>query len=400
MKASLLLLLAAIATSIQVSAATPGSLPSPRPLGSPAPADADLMAPAPGIVLAVSTAVEKAPAVGEGLADATGSSAGSTQPATIAGSQSACSKFHPGHYIRIVDSAARNLDGLAALRRTLSSQDLRNFRGVVYQVDWGMLEKSQGVYDFSRIDAALAKVRAKGLYLVLKFQDRTFWTGCSSDFVPSHVAKEGDGGSRYCVAKIWEANTMDQMIRVLQQLAARYQGDPTFLGISLEETAMAPTSFKANWKLGYEQYAQLKRMHQAVHAVAPGLVIVQYLNHPVFQNTKALYDIADNLIEMGGGGGIGWPDTTPSQQLSNDWYQIARDRNRKLLIMAGVETGSIGSSLAETEKAYDMLVNDIGAHAIIWDTWHPELSTYLADRVIPIVNKHNGAVKNKTCPFP
>lgn len=314
-----------------------------------------------------------------------------------------CSRFHPGHYVRVVDSADRKLDGLAALD-SLLSKDVRLFQGVVDQIDWAMLEPSKGVYDFSRTDAALAKVKATGKYLVLKVMDRTFWTGCNSTFLPAYVAKESDGGSSYCVAKIWEPATMDDMIRVLQQVQMRYKTDPHFLGLSLEETSMAPLSFKANWNLGYEQYKQLKRMHNAVHSVAPQLIINQYLNHPVFTNIQEFYAIGDNLIALGEGGGIGWPDTTPAQQYdmakAGSWYQVARDRRTKLLIMAGTEGGgNPDSSYATTEKVYNMLVDDIKAHAIVWDTWAPGPGDYFTTVVVPLLNKYAGQVGSTVCPW-
>jgi hypothetical protein len=68
----------------------------------------------------------------------------------------ACSRLKPGHYFRIADDNTRNVNGLSGLQSNLS-KDVRNFKGVVYQINWGMVEKSWGVYDFSRIDNALAQ---------------------------------------------------------------------------------------------------------------------------------------------------------------------------------------------------------------------------------------------------
>ena len=83
---------------------------------------------------------------------------------------------------------------------------MHNFKGVVYFMNWGMIEKSKGVYDFSRLDAALAQVKAQGKYLLLQFQERTFHSGCSSSFVPSYVAKEKSAAnSNGCYSKVWES---------------------------------------------------------------------------------------------------------------------------------------------------------------------------------------------------
>ena len=66
-----------------------------------------------------------------------------TTPTAPSTPWSACSRFKPGHYVHIADDNTRNLNGLAVLRYLLS-KDVRNFKGVAYQMPWGMLEKSPG----------------------------------------------------------------------------------------------------------------------------------------------------------------------------------------------------------------------------------------------------------------
>jgi hypothetical protein len=330
----------------------------------------------------------------------TSSSTGTPPAATTTGTPwSACSRFQPGHYFRVVDDVTRKVDGLGTLRDMLS-KDVSNFRGVGYLINWGMLEPSPGVYDFSRVDAALAQVTAKDKYLLLMFQDRTYWTGCNSNFIPTYVPREQQYNSTsVCYAKLWEASTMDHEIRVLQQLALRYKNDPRFLGFSMSETSIAPASVRSNPSLASAYYDQIKRMARSVHSVAPNLIINQYVNWPIYDGINALYGIADNLQAMGGGGGIGWPDSLPQQKATHTWYQIGRERNTKMLVIPGVEASALGSSLAETEEVYDMLVNDIKAHMIIWDIWHQDVPSYFTARVIPTVNNHKGLVNNRTCPF-
>jgi hypothetical protein len=314
----------------------------------------------------------------------------------------ACSRFRPGHYFFMADDATRNLDGLGVLRNLLA-KDVRNFKGVVYMMPWGMLEKSKGVYDFSRLDAALAQVRAKGKYLVLRFADRTFWTGCGSSFVPSYIPKEKSANPsepNTCYSKVWETATADNEIRVLQQVAWRYKNDPNFLGISLDETSMLPVSFGANRDLAYTLYEQLKRVARSVHAVAPALLFDQNLNWPRSGILSPFNRIADNLVAMGGGGSVGWPDTSVANQYTWNWYQIGRDYKYKLLVMPHVQTYYAGTTLASHDAIYKMLNNDIKAHMMVWATWNSSLgSAYFTNLVIPTVNKYSGAVTNNVCPF-
>jgi hypothetical protein len=323
-------------------------------------------------------------------------------PISTFAANAACSRFKPGHYFTVADDNTRKVNGLGILQNKLA-QDVRNFKGVVYMMPWGMLEKSKGVYDFSRLDAALAQVRAKNKYLVLRFMDRTFWTGCSSTFVPSYVPKEKSANAsepNTCYSKIWETTTADNMIRVLQQVVSRYKNEPAFLGITMEETSMLPTSFAANRDMAYTLYEQLKRTARSVHAVAPALIFNQGLNWPRSGIITPFYKIADNLVAMGGGGAVGWPDTSLANQYVWNWYDVGRDYRSKLLVMADVQTSFIGTSLTEHDNIYKMLNNDIQSHMMVWAIWHRNLGdAYFTSVVIPTVNKYNGAVKNTVCPF-
>jgi hypothetical protein len=332
---------------------------------------------------------------------ATVSPAAGASPTTgpASASSSACSRFQPGHYVHISDDRGRGSDGLAALR-TFLSKDVTNFKGVQYGMTWGMIETSPGVYDFSRLDAALAQVKAKGKYLLLFFKDRTFHTGCDSEFLPSYLEREESHvSSRACFAKIWEQPTMDQMIRVLKAIAVRYKDDPHFLGISLPETTIAALSMKGRPEVRLALYEQLKRAYPAVHSVAPNLIIHQMVNWPS-PTMKSLYDLTDQLVALGGGGAIGWPDTVPSHADDWGWYRLGREYSKKLAVIPHVQTPAIPSSLEATDQIYSFLVDDINAHMIVWATWHKDMgNAYLTEVVIPTVNKHGGAVKNTTCPW-
>jgi hypothetical protein len=266
-------------------------------------------------------------------------------------------------------------------------------------MNWGMIEKSPGVYDFSRLDAALAQVKAKNMHLQLLFKDRTFHSGCQSNFLPSYVNRDGSyQSSRICYARMWEKTTMDHMIRVLQQIALRYKADPNFLGISLPETSIAALSLKGNPKLRLAYFAEMKRLYPAVHSVAPNLIVQQLMNAPAQMEQQ--YDITNKLAGMGGGGAIGWPDSVPAEANEWGWYKIGREYNRKVAVIPYVQVPFISSSIQATEQIYTFLVDDIKAHMIVWRDWHPDMgSAYLTNVVIPTINKHGGAVKNTLCPW-
>jgi hypothetical protein len=328
----------------------------------------------------------------------------------------ACSRYQPGHYVRVDDDNVKKLDGLAATRKILAT-NASNLKGVVYVVSWGMVEKSQGVYDFSRIDAALAQVKAQNKYFVLKWKDRVFnGEGCSSPFLPAYVAraappkaevdKGGFAKATWCAAKIWEKETMDHEIRVLKAIAARYKNEPNFIGfIPSEESTISaegnnPTAL----------YAQLARRNAALHAAAPNLLISQNLNWPAGGNNSSLAGIVKGLLDMNGGGGIGMPDTVPSKATSWSWYQLSRDNKDKLLIFPEFQgtyfydqNQTVAASLATWEAVYKFAVNDLGAHAVVWASQVPiggkwEGIKFFTDVAIPLMAKYP-KVTAKGCPW-
>jgi hypothetical protein len=318
-----------------------------------------------------------------------------SSPSTLA-ANAACSRFQPGHYFYLKHESG----GVTNLRNKLSLGG--KFKGVVYLMNWGTIEKSKGVYDFSQLDAALAAVGAKGMVLMLQFMDRTFQTGCNSNFLPSYVARERKATSAStCYAKIWETATADDMTRVLKAIAVKYKNDSRFLGISLEETAMRPTSFVSRADLLLVVYDQVKRVARAVKSVAPQLLVHQHLNWPYQANITHFNKIADNHVALAGAGGsVGWPDTLVANQYNWNWYNIGRSYRGKLVVMPHVQPTFIGTSLAEHDKIYRMLNDDIKAHMIVWNHWHSAMGgDYFTKVVIPTVNKYNGTVSNRTCPF-
>jgi len=317
-----------------------------------------------------------------------------------------CANFHPGMEFRVSDDLSRKSDGLAGLSALLAL-DIKHFKGVFYQTNWAMIEPSPGVYDWSRMDKALELVKRKGMHMRVRVQDRTFWTGCGSAFVPPGVENEASFRTpKTCFAKIWEQDTMNRYISMLTALVDRYKSDPAFIGIAVEETALDAPSFKSNpsqYRTGL--YPQLERLANAIHAAAPNILFTQYLNWPS-PDKSALDPVVNNLASFGSGAAISWPDSILANQHTWSWYQYARDYYTKLVIAPDIEAVSaskateLSESLEDHEALYQMLVGDLHANIIVWDTWSSEFgNNYFAQVVIPTVNKHNGEVLNNTCPF-
>jgi hypothetical protein len=172
------------------------------------------------------------------------------------------------------------------------------------------------------------------------------------------------------------------------------------MGISISETSILPVSFDANRDLVLKLYDQLKRMARELKSVAPAMIIHQKLNWPRQGNLTHFNQIADTHVGLGGGGSVGWPDTSVPNQYNWNWYNIGRNYRGKLAVMPQVQTAGIGTSLGEHDKIYRMLNDDIRAQMMVWGTWHKAMSdSYFSKVIIPTVNKYNGAVSNRACPF-
>jgi hypothetical protein len=323
-----------------------------------------------------------------------------------AAENTACAKFHPGMEFRVIGSNIRNQNGVATLKNILTKYDVHNFNGVVYQIDWANIEESPGVYNWSELDQVLSLVKSAGKFLRVRVQDRTFWTGCDSKFIPAYVDRDSNNtDAKVCYARIWEQNTMDAYIAVVTALAKRYAADPAFIGLTVEESALDAVTIHNDSSLNETAlYPQLTRLATAVHAAAPDIQFTQYFNWPYRGNNAYFTAMADHMVAQGGGG-IGWSDSRLDQEYNYTWYDLARQYHSKLLIAPSIESGAntettIDAALVRNEAIYEMLVVRFHAHIVVWETWTPGLGAdYFPEVAIPIVNNHGGAVKNTTCPY-
>ena len=318
----------------------------------------------------------------------------------------ACEKFHPGMEFRVASSNARQLNGVAQLQYDFQNYDVHNFNGILYQIDWGNIETSPGVYNWSELDQVLNEVKAAGKYLRVRIEDRTFFTGCNSNFIPSYVARDPNPvDPNMCYARIWEQNTMDSYIAVVTAMVNRYASDPTFVGVADEETALDAVTLNTTPSLyATALYPQLTRLASAVHVAAPDILFTQDFNWPYLGNISYFTTMANQMVAQGGGG-IGWPDSLVADEYTYNWYSLARQYYAKLLIAPEVQSGAgtattVNAALADNEAVYQMLVGDMHANIIVWDTWNVGLgSNYFPQVVIPIVNNHAGMVTNTACPY-
>jgi hypothetical protein len=212
-------------------------------------------------------------------------------------------KHHPGHYVSLnhSDDAASVMPGLV----------LPGVRGVQIRYAWKQLEPERGRYDFSRIEADLELARRLGLQLVAFIEDKSFFTEEHHlpAYLDAYVLPFKRGGM---VAKRWDPVIVERLGALFSALGGRFDTDPHFEGIALQESAMGFTS-EIETLHGYtpEKYRDaLIAILRSARRGLPGSQIFWYMN---FLEGKQAYlaDVAEiaaeERIAMGG------PDVLPER---------------------------------------------------------------------------------------
>jgi hypothetical protein len=340
-----------------------------------------------------------------------------------------CRRFQPGNYIFLEDDPFRPggpVNGIYGIKNLLA-KDLTNFRGLVFKVMWGSLEKSKGDYDFSLIDTALSLAKEHNKYLLLNIAERSFLYGCNRNAFPSYVPQEEgsqDIGIK-CAVKVWEPEGMTAFINLHKAIIARYKNDLHFLGFRAEEASMhVPSLISSGDAFRIKMKPQLIRFYQEIHAAEPTMLVG---NATTWVDKKDRDDLADALESLGSGGLLNWPDSLPSLDVignyqaehgpavyranfnadgslnKDGWYYLAHNsykNSRPLVIAPDVQPPMINGSLDAHDKIYRFLRDDIGAHMIIWSDWHSGgIRDYPGEILIPTVNKYQGKLTNTTCPY-
>ena len=219
-------------------------------------------------------------------------------------------RWHPGHYVAIsgfiFDSA-----WMSSFHSQVDSFCSNKYiKGVQLTKSWAALEGStQGDYSkgFGYVDQVLTKLRSCNKHLILKVAEREFGsphTGTPTPsglswmfptYITTNSAYGGSSqpygvvyspanvswtGSLKTVARFWEAPVMDRLIALSKAYGGRYNSNPNFEMISLEETAVS-----APLQTGYTSSAhdaQLRRWLAATSAAfskAQVRIMANYLNN-------------------------------------------------------------------------------------------------------------------------
>lgn len=226
-------------------------------------------------------------------------------PSTGGGGTPGAKKWHPGHYHKT--QGPWNATGYCA---TVTSQLTRatestHLRGEWVAYAWGAIETTDGVYDWSCVDAHIAYLASVGKYLIADLAYKAF-SPSPGNIVPADLTSRvvtGTGTQPVQIAPIWEADVADRYIRFLEAFAARYDSNPTVELVQMSESA--PSFGGGNPSATYSTSAlatQLKRVYSAAAAAFDQTVFAPMVN--------SLSNQAAGLIEHAYslGLGVGSPD--------------------------------------------------------------------------------------------
>lgn len=217
-------------------------------------------------------------------------------------------KWHPGHYIMLVNPGKESDWYMNQIYNELETHPA--MRGIAVRFQWAELEKSKGVYDFSLIDKLLTQLAARKKRLIILVEVKSF--KANEIRVPKYLqTAEYDGGifphgsggviKGYNI-KLWNQNVYLRFAALVSAMGKHLNAHPYFEGLGQQETAMGNpikplTSTQTN-----TYFANLLKINQQMRNSFPNTMSFQYTNYP----RGILKSFVTGLKEMGAT--LGCPD--------------------------------------------------------------------------------------------
>jgi hypothetical protein len=291
-------------------------------------------------------------------------------------------KWHPGHYVKL------NAGGTQAEHFRHIDEVGREpvLKGVELYVWWYEIERSKGVYDFSRIDAILGKLKSLPVrkQLVVRVMDRRFGTTSKTAIVPNYLLNEPiyKGGVAFqdvnmagYVARLWEAPVMDRLIALYRALGMRYDPNPYVEGFATEETTLSISVNKSTTPAGYSAASLLKqylRFAAAARQTMPHSNIFMGTNFIGGEANMGTLIQALHDSDLAAGG----PSTIPNRLLESQkvWTGVTgADYRGAIAIGPGVETAVFGGKHGNysPKQVADWAYQNLGVTHLFWvrNTW-------------------------------
>lgn len=212
-------------------------------------------------------------------------------------------KWNPGHYMAFA-ADAEDGDVHAGLDEI---QDLPFVKGMVLRAFWRQLEPARDVYDFSRIDRYMAMAAAHGKRFGLLLTTKNAIAGKAA---PDYLLTPWFEGGVFQITNfrgsagdnitLWNAHTYYRLVKLIKALAARYDGNPWFEMLIINETAFGHPALPVTdiQRAGF--YDNLIRVDTAARQAFKSTVVIQYVNFPPPYTRGVIQNLLDQGIGIGG----------------------------------------------------------------------------------------------------
>lgn len=276
----------------------------------------------------------------------------------------------PGHLIRI-PSLDNNAAGIASL---VNDPNYAGAKGARIMMSWGLIEPTKNNFNWAAVDSRLNALKP-GQRAIIQFWERDYWNSCAgTNKIPSYMksmSTSTNGG--HCIVKYWEAAPRAEMIRVLNAIGARYDKDPRFMGVMLEETAFGEIPSMGQPQLDIAKLAGLKAIHSGVAGTYNKSHFLQAINwlNGGSGACGALEDLILHIKPLGHG--LSNPDSVPWRALPWDCkssysyagipsgtssvpaYHLYRKYAGQMPIIVGNDTSQLKNPLAANPYVFNGL---------------------------------------------
>lgn len=260
--------------------------------------------------------------------------------------------------------------------------------GVIFKARWVDLETSQGVYNTSRLDAAVDYCAARGKRLILRLWFKSYTDANDpplSPPIPAYIVSapatyggaSGSGGMRksytYPTWAGWAAMldnsaVRDRMYALIDYIGNRYKGASAFFGWGLDES---------QWGAAYPLPAELTTatvaatniaLHERMASAAPGKLVIQFAN---FLDSGTVDNVLDHVEDgKGRGWAVGVTDVfsvpTRAVSMQPSYYALPDPGRFTIVCSEGLTFGSNDAGLsARMDDAYRMCAM-LGADICAW----------------------------------
>jgi hypothetical protein len=303
-------------------------------------------------------------------------------------------KWHPGHYALL--NAGETIE--THLKRIDQIGNEPSIQGVMVRLYWAEMETSKGVYDLSKIDLYLQRLRvqpaAKRLFLLI--MERRY-TPNANGIVPSYLTSERSfhGGLIATrvgyTARLWDAPVMGRLIMLYKVIGARYDADPNFEGIATGETTL---SLATPYPAGYSVEALAAQWQRLATSVRPSMKRTNLL---VLTNWLGSPPLFDRMMQsfMTARVGVGAPDVIPTQLATGQevWSGMhGADYRGTLPIGNIVDTPELGGTKGSWTPAqlHAFAYQTLRPNHLFWawNTWVGDASQQWTTGILPFLRTH------------